>query len=337
MKFKLFSFLKVKVGKRERTFQLSKNATLEQAVDLLIEKTGVSSEDILEKGKLRRNLVVLINGKAVHDLNRKLSPGDTISLLPSIGGGKGISLTKRDLNRYKRQIILNGFGKEGQRKFKSSRATIVGVGGLGSPLAIYLSVAGLGNIWLIDNDKVEYNNLNRQILHWEKDVGRPKVRSAKEKLEKINNDITVEEKKMLLTSENVADLLQGSDIVLDALDNFKTRFIVNQFCVNHEIPFIHAAVYGLEGRLTTVIPTKGPCLRCLIPENPPEKKKFPILGATAGAIASLEVIEAVKVICDLGTPLVNRMLFFDGQNSCFHVVQVKKDPEWPVCGTSGTE
>lgn len=329
--FKLFSFLKGKVGKRKVTLETSRNVSLKESLKILVKETSLDAKDLLKNSKVKRNIIILINGKANKDSTHKLSKGDRISILPSIGGGKKKKLASNDFCRYNRQIIMNEIGKRGQRKLKSTKVSIVGIGGLGSPIAIYLAVAGFGNIRLIDHDKVEFSNLNRQILHWEGDVHRTKVESAKNKLEKINSDIKVEEKKTSLTEDNIDKLLENSDIIIDGLDNFKTRFLVNKFCVSNNVPFIHAAVYGLEGRLTTILPNESPCLRCFIPQKPKEQKNFPIVGATAGTIASLEVIEAIKIVCNIGTPLKDRLLQFDGKTMNFYEVHIEKDPNCPIC------
>lgn len=331
--FRLFSFLKAKAEKKRIICDLPENATIKQALDILLERTALSSRDLLEDGALRSEFIVLINGRSPNNLSsEKLTDGDKISLMPTIGGGKRNELTERDLERYKRQIIMDGLGEGGQATLKSTKVAVVGVGGLGSPIGIYLAAAGFGEVTLIDSDEVEFNNLNRQILHWERDIGSAKVRSAEEKLEKLNSDVSLKRKMTTLDEENIEDLLGDVDLVIDGMDNFKTRFLVNRYCVEHAIPFIHAAVYGLEGRLTSIIPNEGPCLRCLIPGIPPERKNFPILGANAGVLATLEVIEAVKVMCDIGEPLTHRLLLFDGTELRFHTVDIKKNPRCPVCG-----
>lgn len=243
-----------------------------------------------------------------------------------------LDLTQRDLKRYNRQIMLEELGKEGQKQLKSTKVAVLGIGGLGSPIGVYLAAAGFGTIQLIDSDTVEFSNLNRQIIHWEENVDRLKVESAKDKLERLNHDITIKRKATRLDQENIDEILQKTDIVLDAMDNFHTRLLANEYCIKHEIPFVHGAVFGLEGRLTSILPDQSPCLRCMLPETPPEQETFPIVGATAGTIASLEVMEAIKILCDIGQPLSHRLLVFDGKELSFHTVNIKKNPECPVCG-----
>ena len=240
-------------------------------------------------------------------------------------------LSKEDLERYDRQIRIPGFGIEGQLKLQRAKVLVAGLGGLGSPASIYLAAAGVGKLLLIDREVVELSNLNRQILHWDKDVSRRKVDSAVEKLRQLNPNISIEGLAVQINEDNIYDFVKEVDLVVDGMDNFKTRFIINEACVKLGKPFIHGAVYGLEGRLMTIIPRKGPCLRCLIPTEPPEVKPFPVLGATPAVIASLQVIEAIKVLTGIGEPLVGKLLVFDGLPMSFHEVIVKRSPKCPVC------
>ncbi len=240
-------------------------------------------------------------------------------------------LSKEDLERYDRQIRIPGFGIEGQLKLQKAKVLVAGLGGLGSPASIYLAAAGVGKLLLIDKEVVELSNLNRQILHWDKDVSRRKVDSAVEKLRQLNPNISIEGLAVQINEDNIYDFVKEVDLVVDGMDNFKTRFIINEACVKLGKPFIHGAVYGLEGRLMTIIPRKGPCLRCLIPTEPPEVKPFPVLGATPAVIASLQVIEAIKVLTGIGEPLVGKLLVFDGLPMSFYEVIVKRSPKCPVC------
>jgi len=184
------------------------------------------------------------------------------------------SLTKLELERYDRQIRMPNIGINGQEKLKSSKIVIAGMGGLGCASATYLAAAGIGELVLIDKEKIELSNLNRQILYWTKDVGKYKVNSAKEKLIKLNPEIKILAIKEEINEDNIKELINGANVVIDGQDNFKTRFIINKACVELKIPFIYAAVQGLEGRLMTIIPGEGPCLRCLIPIDPPEVTKI---------------------------------------------------------------
>ena len=240
-------------------------------------------------------------------------------------------LTEYDLKRYNRQMMIKGFGEEGQKKLKNTRVFVAGAGGLGSPVSTYLAVAGFGHIALADMDVVDLSNLNRQILHWDRNVGEVKVKSGLEKLTQANPEIEVEAFNGKIDENNVYDLTKGHDIIIDAMDNFPTRYLLNRAALKHKIPFIHASVWGLEGRLTTIIPGKTPCLECIFPHAPP-KEVFPILGATPGVLGTLQVTEAVKVILGIGKPVTNRLLLYDGEYMEFHEIQVNKNPDCPACG-----
>ncbi|MBS3815432.1 MAG: HesA/MoeB/ThiF family protein [Hadesarchaea archaeon] len=240
-------------------------------------------------------------------------------------------LSEDELELYNRQIIIPDFGEEGQRKIKNTRVTLLGLGGLGSPIAIYLTAAGVGRLTIIDNEEIELSNLNRQVLHWSKDLSRLKVDSGLEKLKSLNPKVDIDCKVEELNSSNVEELLSDSDILVDGLDNFPTRYLVNETCVKNEIPFVHGAVEGLTGQLTTIIPGKGPCLKCIFPNSPPEKSNLPILGATPGVIGSLEAMEVIKIITGIGEPMTGRLLSFNGQTLRFNEVEVKKRENCPVC------
>ncbi len=230
-------------------------------------------------------------------------------------------LTSDERNRYDRQISIPGFGETGQEKLKQAKVVIAGCGGLGSPAAIYLAAAGVGTIRIIDHDKVELSNLNRQVLHWDKDLGRSKVESGQEKLSRMNKNINIEPVNETITDKNVSSLIAGFNVVIDALDNLPTRFILNEAAIGQGIPFIHGAVYGLEGRVMTVIPGKSACLRCLYQGTPPQQK-FPVLGTTPAVVGAIQATEAVKLITGIGKLLTNRLLIYDGLNMKFTELKV---------------
>jgi len=243
-------------------------------------------------------------------------------------------LTKSELERYDRQMLIPGWGREGQTKLKRAKVAVAGVGGLGCPASLYLSAAGVGNILLIDNESFELSNLNRQILGFQRDVGRLKAETAREKLEALNPEIEVSTKTVKITQKNIRELIRGSDIVVDAMDNWETRFIINEGCVRERIPLVHAGIYGWSGQMTTILPGRGPCLRCVIPRSPPEIKPFPVLGATPGFFAMLQVMEVIKLLTGLGDPLVGKLLIFDGEDMSFNLVEASCNPACPVCKDS---
>jgi len=241
-------------------------------------------------------------------------------------------LTEEELTRYSRQIMIPNWNVKGQLKLKNAKVTIVGVGGLGCPVALYLTAAGIGRITLIDKEKIELSNLNRQILHWSVDIGKFKTFSAVEKLSKLNPLIKFESYEEEIEGESIRELIKGSNVVVDCLDNWKARFILNEACVAERIPLVHAGVHSWYGQITTIIPGKGPCLKCILPKTPKEEEKFPVLGVTAGVLGLLEALEAIKIIIGLGKPLVGRMLFFDGETSSLQEAQVQRKKDCPVCG-----
>jgi len=243
-----------------------------------------------------------------------------------------LTLTDYDLIRYSRQIMIPGFGIEGQKKLKASNVLIAGLGGLGSPVAIYLAAAGVGHLKLIDMDEVDLSNLNRQILHWDEDVGKEKVISALEKLRKVNPSVEFDVVNSKIDEANVLDLTANYDVLIDAMDNFQTRYLLNRAAIEHRVPLIHGAIYGYEGRLVTLFPGKTACLECIFPHVPPTKI-FPVLGTTAGVIATLQSTEAVKYITGTGVNLINEMLIYDGEMMKFDRVRISRNPNCTSCST----
>jgi adenylyltransferase/sulfurtransferase len=244
---------------------------------------------------------------------------------------KEVKLSGYDKKRYNRQMLIPGFGEGGQKILKSSRVFIAGVGGLGSPVSIYLAVAGVGTIKIADKDVVELSNLNRQILHWDRNIGRKKVESAREKLAEANPRVKIETFDRMIDSGNALELTKNCDLIIDAMDNFPTRYVLNEAAVRNDIPLIHGAVRGLWGQITTIIPKKTACLRCIFEKGPPPEI-FPILGATAGVIAMLQATEAVKLLTGVGQLLTNRLLIYDGRTMKFDEIAVKRVKNCSVCG-----
>jgi molybdopterin/thiamine biosynthesis adenylyltransferase len=241
-------------------------------------------------------------------------------------------LTDYDRKRYDRQMLIGGFGEEGQKKLKRSKVLVAGCGGLGSPIATYLAVAGVGTLIIADMDVVDLSNLNRQILHWDSNVGEDKVKSAYDKLVQINPSIDIVPFNGRIDEENVFELTRGCDAIVDGMDNFPTRYLLNRASLRHRIPFVHGSVWGLEGRVTTFVPGRTPCLECVFPKAPP-KEVFPVLGATPGVIGTLQVTETIKVLLGLGSALENRILVYDGEYMEFCEIPVARNPECPACGS----
>lgn len=240
-----------------------------------------------------------------------------------------VELTENDLKRYDRQMRI--WGEKGQKRLKKATVGIIGTGGLGSPITIYLAVAGIGKIIAADKDRVELSNLNRQILHWDKDIERKKADSAREKLEQMNPDIEIITYGEEVTEENIEKIFKGVNAVIDGLDNFPSRFILNEFAVRKKIPFFHGAVWGFEGRITTIIPKKTPCLKCIFPEAPP-REVFPVVGVTPGVIGILQATEVIKYFTGVGKLLTNKLLIYHGDTLSFDEITIERNPECPVCG-----
>jgi len=242
---------------------------------------------------------------------------------------KSVVLSEREQQRYHRQILL--FGEEGQEQLKQARVFVAGAGGLGSPVAMYLAVAGVGTIALADHDSVELSNLNRQILHWDTDVGRPKTESAVEKLRAMNPDIEIRAIDRTLNDSNAETLTKGYDLIVDAMDNFPTRYLLNGAAIRHRIPFIHGAIRGFDGQVMTVIPGRTACIRCVFP-SPPPAEPFPAIGVTPGIIGLIQANEAIKFLLGTGELLENRLLIWDGMLSTLDRIDVQRNPRCPDCG-----
>lgn len=247
------------------------------------------------------------------------------------------SMSPEQLTRYSRHLIIPEIGEKGQSKLLDSKVLLLGAGGLGSPVAMYLAAAGVGTIGLIDNDVVDRSNLQRQILHTDESVGTPKVESAKARINALNPDVDVRTYETWLSSENVLDIFEGYDVVVDGGDNFATRYLVNDACVHLGIPNVHGSVYRFEGQVTSFVPHQGPCYRCLYPEPPPPElapscQEAGVLGVLPGVIGLLQAIEVIKLLVDVGEPLAGRLLTFDGLKSQFRELKLRRDPECSLCG-----
>lgn len=241
-------------------------------------------------------------------------------------------LTETDLIRYGRQILYPDFGEAGQKKLKESHVVVAGLGGLGCPASIYLASAGVGHISIVDWDLVELSNLNRQILHWEEDIGKKKPFSAAQKLAKLNPTVNITPLFKKITVDNVQDIIKGASVVIDGMDNFETRFILNSGCVAENVPFIHGGIYGFLGEITTIIPGLTSCLACIFPTAPKKgKNAFPVFGVTPAFIAALQVAETIKLLAGFGDLLTNRMLYINGATMDFSYRPLTRNPNCNVC------
>ncbi|PSQ19238.1 adenylyltransferase [Halobacteriales archaeon QS_8_69_26] len=247
-----------------------------------------------------------------------------------------LDLDPEQLDRYSRHVIMDEIGPAGQAALLDASVLVVGAGGLGSPAIQYLAAAGVGRLSIADGDVVERSNLQRQVIHADADVGRPKADSAAEFVRDLNPDVDVDPRDVTVTADNVRDLIDGHDVVVDCSDNFRTRFLLNDACVFADLPLSHGAVYRFEGQVTTFT-REGPCYRCLFPEAPepgtvPDCAEVGVLGALPGTVGAIQATEVVKHLIGVGETLDGRLLMYDAAGMSFETVPVRRNPECPVCG-----
>ncbi len=317
--------------------------------NLTKEYGGLRQHLFTDQGRLRSFVNVYLNDEDIRYLDKEqtaVSPGDTISIIPSVAGGAVAeaelpTLSKDEVKRYSRHLIMPEVGMDGQRKLKAARVLCIGAGGLGSPVGLYLAAAGVGTLGIVDFDTVDFSNLQRQILHGTSDVGRPKLASAKDRLNSINPEIRIETHEVALSSANALDLLSHYDIVVDGTDNFPTRYLVNDACVLLGKPNVYGSIFRFEGQASVFATKEGPCYRCLYPEPPPPGlvpscAEGGVLGVLPGIIGTIQATEAIKLIIGSGEPLIGRFLIFDALRMKFRELKLRKDPDCPVCGTHPT-
>src|SRR6516225_8277708 len=252
-----------------------------------------------------------------------------------------VSLSSQEIARYSRHLIMPEVGMEGQKRLKASSVLLIGAGGLGSPLGLYLAAAGVGRIGIVDFDVVDFSNLQRQVLHGTNDVGRPKLQSARDRLQAINPEVQVDLYETRLTSANALDILRPYDIIIDGTDNFPTRYLVNDACVLLNKPNVYGSIFRFDGQASVFHPPAGPCYRCLYPEPPPPGEvpscaEGGVLGILPGLIGCIQATEAVKLILGKGEPLIGRLLQYDALQMAFREFKVRRNPNCPVCGDRPT-
>ena len=305
-------------------------------------------------GNLRNFVNIYVGDEDIRDLDgleTEVKSGGEILIVPSIAGGNLAAQTKtseelptlssEEYARYSRHLILPEVGLEGQRKLKAARVLMIGTGGLGSPLGLYLAAAGIGTIGLVDFDVVDESNLQRQIIHGTKDVGRPKIESAQDRLKDINPNVKIEAHETRLTSENALELFKDFDVVVDGTDNFPTRYLVNDACVLTGKPNAYGSIFRFEGQASVFWAEKGACYRCLYPEPPPPGlvpscAEGGVLGVLPGIVGTIQANEVLKVILGAEGILLNRLLLFDAWKMKFRELKLKKNPDCPICGTNPT-
>lgn len=305
-------------------------------------------------GNLRNFVNVYVGAEDIRDLDdleTEVKDGGEILIVPSIAGGNSAAearaerelptLSNEEYARYSRHLILPEVGLEGQRKLKAARVLMIGTGGLGSPLGLYLAAAGIGTIGLVDFDVVDESNLQRQIIHGTKDVGRPKIASAQDRLKDINPNVVIEAHETRLTGENALELFQAFDVVVDGTDNFPTRYLVNDACVLTGKPNVYGSIFRFEGQASVFHAEKGACYRCLYPEPPPPGlvpscAEGGVLGVLPGIVGTIQANEVIKVILGAEGILLNRLLLFDAWKMRFRELKLKKNHDCPICGENAT-
>jgi adenylyltransferase/sulfurtransferase len=242
-----------------------------------------------------------------------------------------MKLTEEERKRYHRQMMMDGWGETTQEKLKNSTVFIAGAGGLGSPVALYLAAAGIGHIRICDFDSPDLTNLNRQILHNHTRIGTNKAISGKLTLSELNPNVKVTALTEKIVTENIDELVDNADIIVDCMDNFPTRYLLNESAIRKNIPMVHGSIWGMDGRLTFIQSPETPCLRCIFHEPPPGEV-FPVLGATPGVIGSLQALETIKYLTGIGKNIKGKLLVWDGGKTEFRIFKAVKDPNCPVCG-----
>jgi adenylyltransferase/sulfurtransferase len=304
-----------------------------------------------DDGALRNFVNVFLNDEEVRYLGgdrTAVAEKDTITIVPSIAGGASAidAAVERDLSpeevlRYSRHLIMPEVAMGGQRKLKAARVLLVGAGGLGSPLGLYLAAAGVGTLGLVDFDVVDATNLQRQVLYGSSDVGRPKLDVAAERLRDMNPHVEIIPHEVRLTSENALRILEPYDVVVDGTDNFPTRYLVNDACVLLGKPNVYGSIFRFEGQVSVFFAEKGPCYRCLFPEPPPPGlvpscAEGGVLGVLPGIVGSLQALETIKLILGAGESLIGRLLLFDALMLRWRELKLHKNPDCPVCGERRT-
>lgn len=345
--------------------QLTMEATtVREAVEKLTEAFPKLRQHLFKEDGQLRSFVNLYLGnediRHLQGLDTPLDPNAELTIVPSVAGGvsaleetltppsiiddtrlQAVSLSQEEVLRYSRHLIMPEVTMEGQRRLKAARVLLIGTGGLGSPLALYLAAAGVGTIGLVDFDVVDSSNLQRQIIHFTSDIGRPKLQSATEKIHAINPHVHVVPFETRLTSENALEILRDFDVIVDGTDNFPTRYLVNDACVLLGKPNVYGSIFRFEGQVSVFWAQRGPCYRCLYPEPPPPGlvpscAEGGVLGILPGLIGLVQATETIKLILGIGEPLIGRLLLLNALEMRWREMKLRKDPNCPVCGENPT-
>src|SRR5499427_8973736 len=336
----------------------------ELLADLTRRHSGLKAHLYNEQGKLRSFVNVYVNDEDIRYLQKEQTPvtaSDTVSIIPSVAGGVPATtdadanvgsvrlqpdrelpaLSNDEVKRYSRHLIMPEVGVDGQRKLKAARVLCIGAGGLGSPAALYLAAAGVGRLGLVDFDVVDFSNLQRQVLHGTPDVGRPKLQSAKDRLQAINPEVQLDLYETRLSAANALKIFEPYDIIIDGTDNFPTRYLVNDACVLLGKPNVYGSIFRFDGQASVFAPPHGPCYRCLYPEPPPPGEvpscaEGGVLGILPGVIGCIQATEAIKLILGKGQTLLGRLLLYDALAMSFREFKVRRNPKCPICGDKPT-
>ena len=328
--------------------------TAGEALDQLTTTHSALRRHLFNDQNALRNFVnVYLNDEDIRHASGTETPvkeGDTLMIVPSIAGGATVEdevtktlpeLSNEEILRYSRHLIMPEVGMQGQRKLKAASVLMIGTGGLGAPLGMYLAAAGVGRIGIVDFDIVEESNLQRQIIHGTKDLGRRKIESARDRLRDINPHIEIETHETRITSQNAMSLIRNYDIIVDGTDNFPTRYLVNDACVLSGKPNVYGSIFRFEGQSSVFWAERGACYRCLYPEPPPPGlvpscAEGGVLGVLPGIVGAIQATETIKIILGAEDILVNRLLLFDAWGMKFREFKLRKDPKCPVCGEQPT-
>ncbi|HEX3722125.1 MAG TPA: molybdopterin-synthase adenylyltransferase MoeB, partial [Nitrolancea sp.] len=332
------------------TYDVPANTVGEALGRLAEDHPGLRAHLYADNGQLRQFVNVYLGEEDIRYLQGPETPitdGDELTIVPSIAGGavepatEEVTLSGDEILRYSRHLIIPEVALGGQLKLKQAKILLVGAGGLGAPLGLYLAAAGVGTIGLVDSDVVDHTNLQRQVLYGTADVGVPKLEAAERRLKDLNPYVNVVKHKVFLSSENALDIIREYDLVVDGTDNFPTRYLVNDACVMLGKPNVYGSIFRFEGQVSVFHAQQGPCYRCLYPEPPPPGlvpscAEGGVLGVLPGTVGTLQAIEAVKLILGIGDPLIGRLLRFDALEMSFREFKVRRNPKCPVCGDHPT-
>ncbi len=333
-------------------------ATVAAALDGLVARFPRLKEHLFTAdGRLRNFVNLYLGDEDVRQLGQLATPlkdGDVLAIVPAVAGGDSRTqphappraaepavLSREEIERYSRHLIMPEVGFQGQQKLKRANVLLIGAGGLGSPAALYLAAAGVGRLGLVDFDRVDVSNLQRQIIHATRDVGRSKLASARESIQALNPHVEVDIYETTLTSENAFSILEPYDVILDGTDNFPTRYLVNDACVLTGKPNVYGSIFRFEGQASVFDARRGPCYRCLYPEPPPPGlvpscAEGGVLGILPGLVGVIQATEAIKLVLGAGRPLIGRLLLFDALGMSFREMKLRKDPACPVWGEHRT-